>query len=1196
MEAKSYKDTVNLPKTKFDMRANATKREPELQQFWTDREIYDRLSENNPGDLFVLHDGPPYANGQLHIGHALNKILKDFINRYQMLRGKKVRYVPGWDCHGLPIELKVLQNMKSEERLNLTPIELRRKASAFAQQTMEQQRESFQRYGVWGDWEHPYLTMKPEYEAAQIGVFGQMVLKGYIYRGFKPVHWSPSSKTALAEAELEYPEGHTSRSIYVGFHVKKLSKSLQQKLKRYMPSLWAAIWTTTPWTIPANLAIAVNPELTYAVVEPPANSHIAQQFMLVAVDAVDRLSATFNTQLKILATFKGKELEGCIYKHPLFDRESPIVAGGDYITADSGTGLVHTAPGHGQEDFIVGKRCGLPVLTPVDENGNFTAEAGQFAGLNVLGNGNAAVIDALAEANCLIKEESYAHSYPYDWRTKKPTIFRATEQWFASVEGFRDEALKAIAGVNWIPAQGENRITAMVSDRSDWCISRQRTWGVPIPVFYDEETNEPLLNEETIAHVQAIFAEKGSDAWWELSIDELLPESYRNNGRTYRKGTDTMDVWFDSGSSWAAVVKGRSELNYPADIYLEGSDQHRGWFQSSLLTSVATNGVAPYKTVLTHGFVLDEKGRKMSKSEGNVVDPAVVIKEYGADVLRLWVSSVDYSADVPLGKNILKQQSDVYRKIRNTAKFLLGNLHDFDPAKDAVAYEELPELDRYMLHRMGEVFAEVQDAFESFQFSRFFQTVQNFCTVDLSNFYLDIAKDRLYISATDTLRRRSCQTVIAIAVENLARAIAPVLCHMAEDIWQYLPYPTPYKSVFEAGWVQIDAKWHNPELATRWQYLRQVRGEVNKVLEKARIEKAIGSSLEAKVLVYVPDVEKRQQLQALNPSSEELVDYVRSQNSVIELAAEEKAKAAQDKQEEQAAKVAKVLTENTVYVEAETIAEKGDRSSAIVQYSAPEPSALDWQQILDRSVQFVADLPEYAGNFFTEYQKVLVTLGLLASVLITGRVTLAILDTMNQIPVLGSLLEVIGILFTIWFAFRHLLFAANRQEIAEQIDSLTADVVGRTTALVLAETKAIVLAPALDTALVLVETQAIAQTAPAEKVFVETPQIPQAELVAIDPKPEIPAEIAVTQDSTMTGKGVDELRYLFITSEVELVESNAILQELPYSYQSPELAIGVVKANGEKCDRCWNYSTHVGESIEHPLICERCVSAVDGKF
>ncbi|WP_373534530.1 isoleucine--tRNA ligase [Microcoleus sp.] len=1190
MEAKSYKDTVNLPKTKFDMRANAARREPELQQFWADQEIYDRLSHNNPGDLFILHDGPPYANGQLHIGHALNKILKDFINRYQMLRGKKVRYVPGWDCHGLPIELKVLQNMKSDDRLNLTPIDLRHKAAAFAQQTMEQQRDSFQRYGVWGDWKHPYLTMKPEYEAAQIGVFGQMVLKGYIYRGFKPVHWSPSSKTALAEAELEYPEGHVSRSIYVGFHVRNLSKSLQTKLKRYMPSLWAAIWTTTPWTIPANLAIAVNPELMYAVVEPPANSHIAQQFMLVAVDAVDRLSATFNTELKILATFPGKELEGCTYKHPLFDRESPIVAGGDYITADSGTGLVHTAPGHGQEDFIVGKRCGLPVLTPVDENGNFTAEAGEFAGLNVLGNGNSAVIEALEKANCLIKEEAYPHSYPYDWRTKKPTIFRATEQWFASVEGFRDEALKAISSVNWIPAQGENRITAMVGDRADWCISRQRTWGVPIPVFYDEETNEPLLNEETIAHVQAIFAEKGSDAWWELSIAELLPESYRNNGRTYRKGTDTMDVWFDSGSSWAAVAKGRSELNYPADIYLEGSDQHRGWFQSSLLTSVATNGVAPYKTVLTHGFVLDEKGRKMSKSEGNVVDPAVVIKEYGADVLRLWVSSVDYSADVPLGKNILKQQSDVYRKIRNTAKFLLGNLHDFDPAKDAVTYEDLPELDRYMLHRMGEVFAEVQDAFENFQFSRFFQTVQNFCTVDLSNFYLDVAKDRLYISATDARRRRSCQTVIAIAVENLARAIAPVLCHMAEDIWQYLPYPTPYKSVFEAGWVQLDASWHNPELAARWQYLRQVRGEVNKVLEKARTEKAIGSSLEAKVLLYVPDVEKRQQLQALNPSSEELVDYVRSQNAAIELTAEEKAKAVQDRQEEKAASVAKTLTIKTVSVEEQTVA-KRDTGSEIVEYSTPEESALDLQQMLDRSAQFIADLPEYAGNFITEYQKVLVTLGLLASVLVTGRVTLAVLDTMNQMPLLEVFFKVIGILFTIWFAFRHLLFAENRQEIGQTIDSLTADVLGQTTALMLVETQAIVLAPVVETALVPIQ----AQTSAAQQSFAEIPAIPKAELSA-EPKAETPAEVAVHHHSASGSNGVDELRYLFITSEVELIESNAAMPELPYSYQSPELAIGVVKADGKKCDRCWNYSTHVGESIEHPAICERCVSAVDGKF
>ena len=1175
MEAKSYKDTVNLPKTKFDMRANAVKREPELQQFWADEHIYDRLSHDNPGDLFILHDGPPYANGQLHIGHALNKILKDFINRYQMLCGKKVRYVPGWDCHGLPIELKVLQDMKSADRLNLTPIELRHKAAAFAQQTVEQQRESFQRYGVWGDWEHPYLTLKPEYEAAQIGVFGQMVLKGYIYRGFKPVHWSPSSKTALAEAELEYPEGHTSRSIYVAFHVKKLSKSLQSKLKRYMPSLWAAIWTTTPWTIPANLAIAVNPELTYAVVEPPANSHIAQQFILVAVDAVDRLSATLNTELKILATFKGKELEGCTYKHSLFNRQSPIVAGGDYITADSGTGLVHTAPGHGQEDFIVGKRCGLPILTPVDENGNFTAEAGEFAGLNVLGNGNGAVIDALKKANCLIKEESYAHSYPYDWRTKKPTIFRATEQWFASVEGFRDEALKAISSVNWIPAQGENRITAMVSDRSDWCISRQRTWGVPIPVFYDEETNEPLLNEETIAHVQAIIADKGSDAWWELSIAELLPASYRDNGRTYRKGTDTMDVWFDSGSSWAAVAKGRSELNYPADIYLEGSDQHRGWFQSSLLTSVATNGVAPYKTVLTHGFVLDEKGRKMSKSEANVVDPAWVIKEYGADVLRLWVSSVDYSADVPLGKNILKQQSDVYRKIRNTAKFLLGNLHDFDPAKDAVPFEELPELDRYMLHRMGEVFAEVQDAFETFQFSRFFQTVQNFCTVDLSNFYLDIGKDRLYISATNAHRRRSCQTVIAIAVENLAKAIAPVLCHMAEDIWQYIPYPTPYKSVFEAGWVELDAAWHNPELATRWQYLRQVRGEVNKVLEKARMEKAIGSSLEAKVLLYVPDAEKRQQLQALNPSSEGLVEYVRSQNVLAELAAQEKEKArkAQEALTKSTNNQPEIVEENYIDVSGET-----------VDFDGEEPSGETWQQQLDKAAAFVAELPNYVGTFIAEYQQVLITVGLLISVLVTAKVTLTILDTLNQIPMLGNVFESIGIGFMLWFILRYLLFANNRQELSEKIESIKVEVLGEKAINPVGEMRSIALEAF----------EAIAQT----PVLIESSDNEPEKVAetAVNSTPETLAKKSPISHSLDAGNGVDELRYLLITSEVELIESNQMLQELPYSFQSPELAIGVVKADGQKCDRCWNYSTHVGESIEHPLICERCVSAIAGEF
>ncbi|GAA6619003.1 isoleucine--tRNA ligase [Scytonema sp. NUACC26] len=964
-EPGSYKDTVNLPKTNFDMRANAIKREPEIQKFWEENKIYERLSEENPGDLFILHDGPPYANGSLHIGHALNKILKDIINRYQLLRGRKARYVPGWDCHGLPIELKVLQNMKQAERQNLTSLQLRHKAKEFALSTVDEQRESFKRYGVWGDWEHPYLTLKPEYEAAQVGVFGQMVLKGYIYRGLKPVHWSPSSKTALAEAELEYPEGHTSRSIYAAFKMTSLSEAVKPVLGEFLPELAVAIWTTTPWTIPGNLAVALNPELNYTVVEVSRDakeqSNVATlgeanfKYLIVAVDLVERLSTVLEAQLTVKATVKGKDLEHSTYRHPLFDRESPIVIGGDYVTTDSGTGLVHTAPGHGQEDYMVGQRYGLPILAPVDDNGNFTKEAGEFAGLNVLGDGNQAIIDALTAAGSLLKEEAYVHKYPYDWRTKKPTIFRATEQWFASVEGFRDEALKAIASVRWIPAQGENRITPMVAERSDWCISRQRSWGVPIPVFYDEETGEPLLNEETISHVQAIFAEKGSDAWWEMSVEELLPEKYRNNGRSYRKGTDTMDVWFDSGSSWAAVAEQRWQLRYPVDMYLEGSDQHRGWFQSSLLTSVAVNDCAPYKTVLTHGFVLDEQGRKMSKSLGNVVDPATVIlggkdqkKEpgYGADVVRLWVSSVDYSADVRLGNNIIKQLADIRNKIRNTARFLLGNLHDFDPDKDAVPLEKLPSLDRYMLHRITEVFQEVTEAFDSFQFFRFFQTVQNFCVVDLSNFYLDVAKDRLYISAPNVFRRRSCQTVLRIALENLARAIAPVLCHMAEDIWQYLPYKTPYKSVFEAGWVELEEGWKNPELAASWQQLRQLRNDVNKVLEEARVAKTIGSSLEAKVLLYIIDEQLLLAVTALNASQ----------------------------------------------------------------------------------------------------------------------------------------------------------------------------------------------------------------------------------------------------------NGIDELRYLFLTSQVDLLDSPETAQSLKYNLQSDAWILGVADADGHKCDRCWNYSTRVGEFTEHPLICERCVSALAGEF
>ncbi|TVQ42165.1 MAG: isoleucine--tRNA ligase [Gloeocapsa sp. DLM2.Bin57] len=878
-ESKSYQNTVNLPQTKFEMRANSVAKEPELQRFWQENQVYERLSQENPQESFILHDGPPYANGSLHMGHALNKTLKDIINKYKLLRGYKVKYIPGWDCHGLPIELKVLQKMKSAERAELTPLKLRKLAEEFALEAVTEQKEGFKRFGVWGDWEHPYLTLTPEYEAAQIGVFGAMALSGYIYRGLKPVHWSPSSRTALAEAELEYPEGHTSLSIYAAFKVVSIGTKAQAILTPFAEDLGVGIWTTTPWTIPGNLAVAVNPELSYAVV----TGSPTHRYLIVATELVSRLTEIIGTNLEVVATLRGEDLEYCTYRHPLYDRESPIVIGGDYITTESGTGLVHTAPGHGQEDYIVGQKYGLPILSPVDDAGNFTAEAGEFAGLNVLKDANQAIIAALNAQGALLKEEPYVHKYPYDWRTKKPTIFRATEQWFASVEGFRSQALKAIASVEWIPSQGQNRITPMVAERSDWCISRQRSWGVPIPVFYDIETNEPLLNAETIAHVQQIIAEQGSDAWWKLSVKELLPESYRQQSDRYRKGTDTMDVWFDSGSSWAAVAKQRG-LKYPVDMYLEGSDQHRGWFQSSLLTSVATNKIAPYQTVLTHGFVLDEKGNKMSKSVGNVVDPLVIIAggknqkqdpPYGADTLRLWVSSVDYSTDVRIGKNILQQLADIYRKIRNTARFLLGNLHDFNPETDTIPYTDLPELDQYLLHRSTEVFTEITDAFESYQFFRFFQTVQNFCVVDLSNFYLDIAKDRLYISGVNSHRRRSCQTVLQIVLENLTKAIAPVLCHMAENIWQYLPYPQPTQSVFESGWLKLDPQWNQPELAKPWGILRELRNEVNKVMEQARVAKMIGSSLDSQVILWSGEAETKALLEKYLVDESKGVDELR---------------------------------------------------------------------------------------------------------------------------------------------------------------------------------------------------------------------------------------------------------------------------------------------------------------------------------
>ncbi len=861
----SYKDTLNLLQTPFAMRANARVREPELQAFWKELDLYDRLSRGNPGEPFTLHDGPPYANGALHVGHALNKILKDIINKHALLQGRRARFVPGWDCHGLPIELKVLQGLSSEERGGLGPLDLRRKAHAYALEQVAIQKAGFRRWGIWAEWDRPYLTLNKDYEAAQIGVFGQMVLAGHIYRGLKPVHWSPSSRTALAEAELEYPDGHTSPSVYVAFPVVELPAALAAALAEvgihgptdtsHREQLFVAIWTTTPWTLPANLAVSVNGQLDYAVCRDGSTNGSTPRYLVVAAELVETLRASLSRPLEPLLTVKGAQLEGLLYRHPLLDRTSPVVIGGDYITTETGTGLVHTAPGHGVDDFNTGRKYGLPVLCPVDEAGTLTAEAGPFAGLNVLKDANPAIITALRDAGMLLAEHRYEHRYPYDWRTRKPTIFRATEQWFASVEGFRSQALDAIASVEWLPASGRNRIESMVRERGDWCISRQRTWGVPIPVFFHRETGEVLLNADTLAHIQALIGEHGADIWWERDEAGLLPPAYVDQADQWRKGTDTMDVWFDSGCSWAGVLEERG-LGCPADLYLEGSDQHRGWFQSSLLTSVAVHGRAPYRRVLTHGFTLDEKGRKMSKSLGNVVDPAVLVEggknekqepAYGADVLRLWVSSVDYSADVPLGPGIVKQLADVYRKVRNTARYLLGNLHDFVPAEHAVAIAELPLLDRWMLQRTATLIAEVSADFERFEFYRFFQALQNFCVVDLSNVYLDIAKDRLYVSGADDVRRRSCQTVLHLVVERLAGLIAPVLCHMAEDIWQNLPYPVAEASVFERGWPTAPATWSAPELVAPMQRILELRAQVNRVLEECRGRGELGASLEAQV-------------------------------------------------------------------------------------------------------------------------------------------------------------------------------------------------------------------------------------------------------------------------------------------------------------------------------------------------------------
>lgn len=889
-----YSSTVNLPQTSFEQRANAVKREPQLQSFWAENQVYERLSRENPGDTFVLHDGPPFANGPIHCGHALNKILKDFINKHALMIGKRAVFIPGWDTHGLPIELKVLQSIKSKERRNLSTLQLRKRAREFAQETVTKHIMGMKRFGVWGDWDTPYLTMQPEYEAAQMEVFGRMYELGYVSRGKKPVHWSPSSRTALAEAELEYPEGHTSRSCYCAFDVQHLPSNVSDSLKRAFASdsgLALSIWTTTPWTLPANRAVAVNTNLDYALVTGlhPEKPNLS---IIIANALVSKVAGKFGTEegVKSIMVVKGSELVGIRYKHPLQQGlECKVVEGGDYITTDSGTGLVHTAPGHGQEDYQTGLREGLELASPVDDAGKFTDEAadGKFTGMPVLTDGTEAVLETIKEDGVLMLEEEYSHKYPYDWRTKKPTIFRATEQWFVSIDAFRQNVLDEIERVEWFPASGVKRIRGMVEGRGDWCISRQRSWGVPIPVFFDDEDGgKSIMTADVVKHVASVVRKRGTDAWWELDADELLPPEYR--GRGLRKGTDTMDVWFDSGSSWAAVAKQRPQLSYPVDIYLEGSDQHRGWFQSSMLTSVATQGIAPYRKVLTHGFVLDEKGVKMSKSIGNVIDPMSVIEggnnkkrdpAYGADVLRLWVCSVDYSADIMIGPLIMKQVSDVYKKIRNTLRYMAGNISDFNPDLHAIPYQQLPSLDKYMLSRMARLCEEVDDAYNTFSYFKVYQAAQRFAVVELSNFYLDIAKDRLYIPAPDSFRRRSCQTVIRLILENYTRALAPIIPHTTEDLWQSLTNESESpsaKSIFENGWLQISDEWRRgdesetgirDEIVDTWEIVLDVRDCVNKVLETARVAKTLGAPMEASVKVFAKNERDAKMLKALEEQS-----------------------------------------------------------------------------------------------------------------------------------------------------------------------------------------------------------------------------------------------------------------------------------------------------------------------------------------
>lgn len=850
-----FKDTLNLPQTTLPMRANATVRELEIQKFWVENNIYEKMiGERDKTNSFVLHDGPPYLSSEkIHVGTALNKILKDILIKYKSQRGFYAPYVPGYDGHGLPIENAVVKTLKGG-RHSISEAELRAKCREFAHKNLKGQESEFKRLGVLGNWEHPYLTINPEYEAEQVRVFGEMYKKGYIEKGLKPVYWCAACETALAEAEVEYAD-HTSTSIYVRF---KFEDDAVQKIENILGSktdkdIYAIIWTTTPWTIPSNMAISMHPRFVYTFFEYKNDIYVvAEELLNSFLNDVEWNEA----DIKVLGTCSGQDLELLNTKHPLLNRKSPIILG-EHVTLDAGTGSVHTAPGHGLEDYEVGCKYGIEVFSPLDGRGVWTDTVGIDELVNVpYYKGNSMVIEMLQNCGALLKQQDIQHSYPHCWRCKKPVIYRATPQWFVKVDKFRDKALEAVHGVKWIPASGENRIGNMVESRTDWCISRQRAWGVPIPIFYCEDCGEVICNDSTIENVAKMFEKESSDAWVKYSAEELLPEGFvcpKCGKKHFRKEKDIMDVWFDSGVSWRAVVEKRSdELGHtPVDMYLEGSDQHRGWFQSSLLTSVATQGKAPYKQVLTHGFVFGEDGRKMSKSLGNFIRPDDIIKKYGADILRLWAASVDYRNDIKIGNNIVGQLVEIFKKTRNTARFLIGNLFDFNPETDYVEYDELKNIDKFALHKLNKLIEEVTVSFENYEFYKYFQSLQNFAAVDLSSFYLDIVKDRLYTAGKKSLSRRACQTVLFENLMALVKILAPVMPHQAEDIWQNVPEVQRggLISILLSDWPVVNEKWNNPQLEEDFTKILKSREVVSRAIEPLRADKKVGSSLEVAVWI-----------------------------------------------------------------------------------------------------------------------------------------------------------------------------------------------------------------------------------------------------------------------------------------------------------------------------------------------------------